>query len=75
MEFLKQKKGQEVFFAAFFALAALIIFFLTLPTMLSFISTMVSGSTNKFANLMVLVIPAFMFIMIIWTTIAIARSE
>lgn len=71
----KDKGGQAVFIAAIFGLAAMIVFFLALPTLLSFTSETVANLDNAFASLLIMLIPIFVFVMIVWAVIAIARSE
>jgi hypothetical protein len=69
------RKGQAVFFAAIMGLGAIIVFFVALPTLLSFISYGISQTDNAFAKFLMSITPFFIFIMIIWGIIAIARSE
>ena len=69
------KKGQGVFLAAILGLAAIIAFFLALPLLLSFISYGMSQATSPFTKLLMAIIPAFIFIMLIWMIIAWARNQ
>lgn len=68
------KKGQGVFFAVILGLGMIIVFFLALPMLLDFISEGMAGTDNAFALLIMAIIPIFMFMMIIWAILAMARN-
>jgi len=69
------KRGQSVFVAAIVGCAMIIIFVITLPTLLSMIAYGQSFTNNVFAKFLMALTPVFLFMMIIYVIIRIARSE
>ena len=68
-------KGQAVFLAAIFGIGMIVVFFIALPFILDFVAYGQSQTDNAFAKFLMMITPFFMFIMIIWIILKIARGE
>jgi hypothetical protein len=69
------KKGQAVFIAAIVGMIMLFVFIAMLPTMISMVVYGQTQTDNWAAKFFMALIPVFLFIMILFVTIRIARSE
>ena len=69
------KSGQAVFIGVLFGLFMLLIFFISLPILGTFIDQAKTQIHEPFVLMVFGFIPFFIFIMICWITLKVARSE
>jgi len=69
------KSGQAVFIGVLFGLFMLLIFFISLPILGTFIGQAKTQINEPFVLMVMGFIPFFIFIMICWITLKVARSE
>ena len=69
------KSGQAVFIGVLFGLFMLLIFFISLPILGTFIDQAKTQINEPFVLMVMGFIPFFIFIMICWITLKVARSE
>jgi hypothetical protein len=69
------RKAQGVFLAAILGLAGIIAFILALPILMDFLGYGISQVDQPFTILLIGIIPVFIFVMLIWGILAMARNQ